>query len=269
MDSFTPTEKRAAHALLASYPFAGLETVAEFAARASMSAPSILRFVAKLGFNNYSDFQRELRSELEAQLESPVAKSPTHESAATKRHGDELLYYMVDVMKTNIQLTCDSTVPGELRAVIKLLSEEKHIHVSGGQFTGVYAAYLMAHLRMLRRGVSLLESHDWRDRVLDMGRRDVLVIFDIRRYDKDAFKLATSARSKGATVVLITDAWLSPISQQSTYILPAHTKTGQNWDSTVGILLLCETLVSGVTHQLWPAAKERLIELEQYREHQQ
>ena len=63
MDSFTPSEKRAAHLLLSHYPFAGLDTVAEFAARAGISAPSALRFVTRLGFNGFPDFQRHLRED--------------------------------------------------------------------------------------------------------------------------------------------------------------------------------------------------------------
>src|SRR5215218_4529378 len=75
MACFTPSEKRAAHALLSHYPFAGLGTVAEFAARAGISAPSVLRFVTRLGFGGFPEFQKHLREELEAQLKSPLMKA--------------------------------------------------------------------------------------------------------------------------------------------------------------------------------------------------
>lgn len=268
MDSFPPSEKRAAHALLSSYPFAGLETVAEFAARASVSAPSILRFVTRLGFSSYPDFQRELRSELEAQMESPVAKAPTHDGPEEQgRQGHSLIYKVAARIQDNLRATIDSTVPAELEAVIALLGDDKkNIYIYGGQFTGAYAKYLSVHLRMLRRSVTLLEQFFWKDRTLDMGRKDVVVVFDIRRYDADALQLAKAARQSGASVVLVTDAWLSPVSGEAAHILPAHIKTGQNWDSTAGILLLCETMISALTLELWPKAKERLIELEQYRD---
>ena len=70
----TAQERKTAQALLANYPTAGLAPVAEFAERARVSAPTVLRFVAKLGFLGYPDFQRQLREELEAQLASPLAK---------------------------------------------------------------------------------------------------------------------------------------------------------------------------------------------------
>ena len=67
LPSLTNAERRAARALLARYPTAGMETVAHFAERAGVSGPTILRFIAKLGFEGYADFRSALREELEAQ----------------------------------------------------------------------------------------------------------------------------------------------------------------------------------------------------------
>ena len=66
-------ERRAAQALVANYPVMGLKTVAEFSAQAGVSSPTILRFVARLGFGNYAEFQATLQDELAAQLQSPLS----------------------------------------------------------------------------------------------------------------------------------------------------------------------------------------------------
>ena len=68
LDEFTATEKKAAHALLANYPMQGLGTVAQFAEAAGVSSPTILRFVGRLGFPGFAEFQRKLRGELESQV---------------------------------------------------------------------------------------------------------------------------------------------------------------------------------------------------------
>ena len=41
LDSLSPAERRLARALLASYPIAGLESVARFAERATLSSPAM------------------------------------------------------------------------------------------------------------------------------------------------------------------------------------------------------------------------------------
>src|SRR5450432_3290372 len=70
----TPTERKPALALLANYPVPGLEPVAQFAKRAGVSGPTILRLVAKLGFASYPRFQQALRDELELRVQAPLAK---------------------------------------------------------------------------------------------------------------------------------------------------------------------------------------------------
>lgn len=58
LDSLSAGERKVGRALLANYPIAGLETVAELARRASVSSPTVIRFVGRLGFTGYPDFQK-------------------------------------------------------------------------------------------------------------------------------------------------------------------------------------------------------------------
>src|SRR5438874_235041 len=74
LDLLSPAERRLARALLASYPIAGLESVARFAERAGVSPPTVTRFIAKLGFRGYPEFQENLRDEVQARR-SEVATS--------------------------------------------------------------------------------------------------------------------------------------------------------------------------------------------------
>ena len=61
-------------ALLANYPVAGLETIAQWAQRADVSGPTVLRLIGKLGFDSYAAFQSALRAELELRLQSPLMR---------------------------------------------------------------------------------------------------------------------------------------------------------------------------------------------------
>lgn len=56
IDAMPAGERRAAQTLVANYPLIGLRTVADFSSQAGVSSPTILRFVARLGFQNYAEF---------------------------------------------------------------------------------------------------------------------------------------------------------------------------------------------------------------------
>ncbi|MFN8831139.1 MAG: MurR/RpiR family transcriptional regulator [Labrys sp. (in: a-proteobacteria)] len=261
LGSLTPTERRAAHVLLSNYPFAGLETVAQFASRAGVSAPSVLRFVARLGFGAYADFQKRLKDELEAQLKSPLAKPvmPTTSPAST----------FAAAVTANIAQTFDNLAPTEFEAIAALLADpRRRLHFVGGRFTEAIALYAVRHLRVVRPDVLLVEGQasTWRDQVIDFGKRDVLVAFDIRRYQDDVIQFCEEAADRGATIVLITDQWLSPIARCARHVMSARIDAPSNWDSSVAILALVEALIAAVTKSLWESAEARMKALETLRQ---
>ncbi len=65
----TPAERRVARTLLETYPTAGLESLPQLADGAGVTGPTVLRFVRKIGFDGYPDFQRSLRQEVQARTE--------------------------------------------------------------------------------------------------------------------------------------------------------------------------------------------------------
>lgn len=262
----TASEKRAAQALLANYPVQGLETVARFAARAGVSAPTILRFINRLGFSGYSDFQRALKEEVEAQLQSPLAKTD-HVPGRLHGGGNPHEVFASAVAK-NVTETFSHLPAAEIDAVVKLLADPRRpAHVLGGRFTDALARYLTAHLRILRPAVTHMDGQpvNWRDQLIDMGRRDVLVIFDIRRYQQNLADLADAAARQHVTIVLLTDQWLSPVASYAKHVLPARITVPSPWDSSAALMVIVEVLVAGVTARRLEESRKRMADLERLR----
>ncbi len=264
LKTLTESERRAARTLLANYPMLGLETVAEFSARCGVSSPTILRFVGRLGFAHYADFQRRLREEVEAQLKSPLAKAaPT---AATGKLPSHVAF--AAAAAENITETFRHMPEAEFEAVAALLTDPKRrLHLLGGRFTDPIARYMAAHLTILRPGVHHVEGQpgNWRDQLLDVGRRDVLLVFDIRRYQEDLLAHAQAMTECQGSVVLLTDQWLSPIARIALHVLPTHIEAPSAWDSSASLLVVVEALIAAVTARNWSAVKTRIGSLERLR----
>jgi DNA-binding MurR/RpiR family transcriptional regulator len=267
IDLLTSRECRAAQALLANYPAAGLAPVAEFAERAQVSAPTVLRFVAKLGFEGYPDFQRQLREELEEQMASPLAK-PTrtaHARSPDRAASDPF----AEATLANLAGTFRHLPAAELSAIVELLSDRRRsIHLIGGRFTDALARYFAVHLGLVRPNVWHVPPGIgvWRDRLLDIKRKDVLVVFDVRRYQEDVMSFARAAAERGVVLVLITDQWLSPLSRRSAHVLACRVAAPSRWDSNVALLAVVEKLTAAVTERLGNFARKRIEELERLRE---
>jgi DNA-binding MurR/RpiR family transcriptional regulator len=56
-DALTRAERQLAAAMLDNYPVSGLGTIADLAAKAGVSAPTVVRLVSKIGFKGFAEFQ--------------------------------------------------------------------------------------------------------------------------------------------------------------------------------------------------------------------
>ncbi len=260
--SLTRSERQVARALLARYPTAGLESVSQFAESAGVSAPTVLRFIAKLGFAGYAEFRRALRDELEAQAEYPLTRvSVTAEGASAMAE-----------LGSRLAATVDDTVGmidvAELAHVVDVLRDERRdVWLLGGDFTDVAARHLDFHLRKMRPRVRLLD-HDLirrADQLADMRRRDVLVVFDIRRYQRDSVDSARLAAERGAVVVLVTDQWMSEVAEFAEVVLRSRVDGPSRWDSLVGMIALVELLALAFDDSAWSNARRRVELIERHR----
>jgi DNA-binding MurR/RpiR family transcriptional regulator len=141
------------------------------------------------------------------------------------------------------------------------------MYLVGGRFTDPLARYLAAHLAILRPNVFHLAGQEsvWRDRLIDMGKRDVLVIFDIRRYQESLVRFAEKAEQRGVQIVLFTDQWLSPIARVARHVIAGRTAVPSAWDSLAALFAVVETLIGAVTGRLDAAGAARIREIESLR----
>jgi DNA-binding MurR/RpiR family transcriptional regulator len=261
----TARERKAAQALLMNYPAAGLAPVAEFAERAGVSAPTVLRFVAKLGFLGYPDFQRQLREELEAQLASPLAKPaqspaaqpPTPVHRSVRRSGRrQSARHVPESSRGRFFGDCRPAV----RPAAQRASDWRPFHRRPGSLSRRAPQPCAA-----RRPARSLRHRRLARRLLDIKRRDALVVFDIRRYQEDVVAFARDAAARGAKIVLVTDQWISPLSRQAKHVLACRVAAPSRWDSSVVLLAVVEALTAAATDRLGEFARKRIEELERLR----
>lgn len=261
MDDLSNSEKKVARSLLAQYPAAGLNTVASLAEAAGVSAPTVVRFVAKLGYAGYPAFQRALIHEVNAEMGSPVRQFSTKAMEPTSGALTRTQHAFADM----IELTYDEVPQSEFDRVVELLSKSAaEVWVVGGRFSRLLAEYLVLHLRLLRPRVNMTlpDAMGHSTTLADLTSSSVVVIFDYRRYDESLAAFAEAAAERGATVCLMTDNWLSPAAQSAKVVLPCRVESASPFDSLVAAMALTESVITGVTERLGETGLKRLQDLE-------
>ena len=264
MPAFSPSERKVARTLLANYPVAGLETVAELANRSAVSSPTVVRFVSKLGFGGHSAFQKVLMREVHENLGSPLEQY----EKSSPQHTQNFVGQSATAFTSILTETFTELPQGEFDAAVALLTDDrKRIHLIGGRFSHVLADYLGLHLELLRRDVSQVSTDEISrlSTVASSSKNDVLIAFDYRRYDPNTVRFVQLMAARKCTVILITDAWLSPASDVASVVLPARVESPSPFDSLVASLAVVESLVAAVAGHYGEAGRKRLESIENMR----
>ena len=265
LDDLSPAERKLARVLLASYPIAGLESVVRFAERARVSPPTVTRFITKLGFSGYPEFQETLRNEIQARLSSPVSRYRDNE---TGRGTDSVLSDALEVATHNLKVTLDVLSHRDVNEAVELLADvRRRVMVLGGRVSAPLARYLAHQLHLLRPGIGLVDAERSTpaQELIDMRKGDILVIFDYRRYQADTIESAQVTSAQGCNVILFTDPWLSPASAFARQVIVTGVDQVGPFDSLVGAMAVVEGVVAAVLNRLGPRAQSRMRNMEKLR----
>ncbi|MDO6683719.1 MULTISPECIES: MurR/RpiR family transcriptional regulator [unclassified Oceanobacter] len=258
-DRLPPAELAVANSISENYPMGGLVPVVQLAASSGASPPTVVRFVKKLGFDGYSEFQDALRNEAQNRLFSPVGSYPDNRSSSdeTSPSGQAQFLYLESIRNTFTSLS-DAEIT---KAVQLLCASENNIVTIGGRFSQVLAQQLYRYLSILRPNVQLSvpDIHS----LVDIQPSTVAVVFDFRRYQQTTINWGLEAINKGAKVILVTDQYLSPLASKATALLTAGNKALEPFDSMTAAFAVTELLISETARTLGEPARDRLEEFVQ------
>ncbi|MEU0494168.1 MurR/RpiR family transcriptional regulator [Mycobacterium sp. NPDC006124] len=265
LPSLSKAERRVGRALLADYPSAGLTSAARLAERAEVSPPTVLRFAQSLGYEGFTDLQVALRAELTAQSNGPITRLP---SAPTADGPLDRLLQQGHAQNARAEQTLAQLPAPAVEAAIALLADTtRPLYLHGGRFSHLLAEHLAAHLEQLRPGVRVLTDPDGRDlgSMIELTRRDVVVLFDYHRYQRSVAELAARVHRAGATVLLITDDLACPVAPDAEVVLAASSTVGTTYQSMTAGFLLTELLIPLVMDAVGEPARTRMALWEELR----
>lgn len=261
----TPAEQRLVEILFSTNLLAGLDTVARLAERAHVSGPTVLRLAAKLGFDSFPDFQDFLKQQIETRLASPLESFNRQPASGD---GEALTSAAAKIFAEGIARSMDRIEVTTLNAIAGLLADgSRPVSLIGGRFTHHLAEILWGHLHQLRPRAHILRGGvvAVKEQMVDMGRRDILVVFDIRRYQDDIIEIAEVAKRRRATIIVITDPLLSPIARFANIVVTCNLESPSPYDSLVPGMAVLEIIVAAVIRKAEDRGRRRVAEIERLR----
>lgn len=259
---FTAAERRVIPFLRDPSRMIELQSITKLAEAAEVSTPTIIRLARKLGYDGYPDLHGAVRSELAERIKQPLAKLDAHPPGA---QDDHIVNEFARVVVGNVNRTINQIDFDRFDEAAALLADPtRRIELIGGRITWPVAHYFANHLHIIRPDVRLLNpsQNTWPQSVLDMDERSVLIIFDIRRYERKIERLTRLARARKAKLLLFTDQWGSPIENEADICFRAPVEAPSSWDSMIALNFLVEALVAQVQRIAPEQTADRIAEME-------
>lgn len=264
--SLTPSEEKIVRLLLAEYPTSGLGTATSLAKRAGVSDPTVVRLVMKLGFEGFPDFQAKLLAEVEAGLRSPLLMMESKRSSASSE--STIVAYLDSVGEALNKSVSATPLQSYDRAARLIMEARGDVVLLGGRFSRHVAGMLAGYLVQFRPGIrdlGVLSAQAF-DTLADLGRKDVLIVFDYRRYQLDVVAFARQAAARDVRLLLFTDQWLSPVADFAEVTIVSPLEVASPYDTLAPAIAQMEALVAHILSTLGDEARARIERLEEVRQ---
>lgn len=263
------SERQVADLLLASPDLMRGSTATELATSASVSKATITRFVAKLDMSSFEEFRRAVRTRSPQESRMFALGTPLQlmdqELATTAGELDRLLAATLRSDSDNLSRTFAELPLKDLNDAVQLLATSRQVIFADFRKQFALAYYAATLFRVIRPGVGNLPilGASAVDGTLDLGERDLVVMFPFRRPERDQDILSRAVVDARATLIAIGDVWPNPANQRAHLYLRCRTESTGVFDSFVTPISLINLLFTATANELGTRARDRLALLEQ------
>jgi DNA-binding MurR/RpiR family transcriptional regulator len=255
----TPSERRVAEAVMHDPKIVAFGTVAQLAECSESSGPTVLRFAAKLGFDGFVELQASVQEEIADQLRPATQR-------IRERPLSDVLGRTLTADLDNVRSTLGDIEPADFNAAVDLLSDRRRrVFVVAGEVSGGAGRLLAGQLDLLRDGIHEIAGTPVRVSrdLVRIEPVDVVVVVDLRRYERWVLEATARAVETGATLVALTDGRLSPLAERAEITFVVAARGVGPFDSTVGATALVNALIAAVAARLRRSATGRLDAVEE------
>ncbi len=226
-----------------------------------VSESTVVRFAGELGYDGYPGLQRALEDMIRTRLTALQRMEVTR----SRMDEENVLSSILQSDIENIKETMNVVEEEAFKQAMELILKAKTIYILGVRSSGPLASFLAYYMNLIFDNVKLVQTNsisETFEQMLKIGPADVMIGISFPRYSKRTVKAMDFAKSRGASVIAITDSDQSPIAASAECVLKAHGNMVSFVDSMVGPLSLLNALVVALSMSRQNEVKENLENLE-------
>ena len=230
--AFSKSQRRIADYILNHYAQAANMTASKLADTVSVSESTVVRFATGLGYLGYPEF-------IDALLEYSRSESSMlkrMESLSLTLENQDVLSKVVQSDIENLKTSLHKIDRNEFDSAVDALLQAKNIYIIGFRSSACLASFLSFYCNLLFSNVRLIQTNsvsEMFEQILRIEKGDVVFGISFPRYSRRTVKAMEFAKSRGATIIALTDSEKSPIAPFSDCLMTAKSEMVSCVDSLV------------------------------------
>ena len=260
MSEFTAAQRKVADYIIKNPADVAFLTTEQLAALTQVSVASIMRLAYSMGYTGYAQLQKALQDA----LKDRVAPSARFEKNTSSIEKNSILSACVATQIDNISKTAELLSAAGIKNSFALMNKAKKIYILGVRTSHATAYYLYEGLNRIGLNCELIIPDTSRTQsvLAHMSSENLLIAISLPRYAKRTVEIANVARTKGAKIIAITDAYSSPLAIIADESLLCTYDSVSFHNSGIGSLFLADFLISGIASANPKRAKAALDNIE-------
>lgn len=243
--NFSKGQKLIAAFIINHYDKAAFMTAAKLGEEVGVSESTVVRFANEIGFDGYPRLQKVLKELIKSKLTS-VQRI---EVSSNRISEDNIVKSVLQSDIEKIKLTLDDMDTATFNNVVESILSAKKIYILGVRSSAPLASFLGFYFNLIFDNVRLVHTtsvSEMFEQIIHAAENDVVIGISFPRYSKRTINALKFGKSRGATVISITDSIESPLAQCSDHSLIARSDMASFVDSLVAPLSVINALIVAI-----------------------
>lgn len=245
---FSKGQRRIAKYILDNYDKAAFMTAGRLGKTVGVSESTVVRFASELGYDGYPEMRRVLQDVVRNKLTSVQRIEVANEQNKERN----IINSVMTADAERIQTTMEQINREDFDRAVNSILNGKHVYIIGTRSSASLALFFGYYLRLMMENVHIVQdtaASEIIEQLFRVGTGDVVIGISFPRYSSRTLAAVKYAKSKGATIVCITDSEVSPLASVADVNLFAKSDMISFIDSLVAPMCLLNTLLAEVGYR--------------------
>ena len=243
--SFSKGQRLIAGYITENYDKAAFMTAGRLGKTVGVSESTVVRFATELGYGGYPGMRKAMQEMVRGRLTS-VQRI---EAARNMLGGSDVLNYVMSSDLEKLESTWEELDRGSFESAVNAIENAAELYIVGMRSSTALASFMAFYMNLLVPGVRHIHdttANEVYEQIMHIGPGDVYVSISFPRYSSSSLKAMEFAKSRGATVVALTDNSSSPFARAADINLFAKSDMVSFVDSLVGPMSIINALIVAV-----------------------